>query len=230
VDRAEYFRRWAALHGGYDPGGRAVTGRWLGLVYRLGSPLARRGVGPSFLTLLGVLVSVAVPLVALGGGRWVLLAVPVVVVGGVLDNLDGAVAVLAGRATRFGYVLDSTADRVSDAAYAFALWPLGAPVWLCALAAGLAWLPEYVRARAAAGGMTDLEILTAWERPSRVILTAFLLLVAGALPGHAQAVATGGAIAWSAFGAIAVVQLLVVARRRLGVEQTFDANMPTDVV
>jgi phosphatidylglycerophosphate synthase len=229
VDRAEYFRRWAALHGGYDPTGTAVTGRWLALVHRLGAPLARRRVSPSLLTALGVLVSVAVPLVCLAGGRWVLLAVPVVVVGGVLDNLDGAVAVMTGRTSRFGYVLDSTADRVSDAAYALALWPLGAPVWLCALAAALAWLPEYVRARAAAGGMTDLEILTVWERPTRVILTAMLLLGAAILPGPANVIASVGTIAWSTFGAIAVIQLLVTTRRRLGVEQTFDANTPTDV-
>jgi phosphatidylglycerophosphate synthase len=229
VERAEYFRRWAALHGGYDPTGTAVTGRWLGLVYRLAAPLARRRVSPSGLTLLGVVVSVAVPLVALLGDRWVLLAIPVVVLGGVLDNLDGAVAVLTGRASRFGYVLDSTADRVSDAAYALALWPLGAPAWLCALAAGLAWLPEYVRARAAAAGMTDLEILTVWERPTRIILTALLLLGAGVLAGHPGAVAVAGAVAWSALGAVAVGQLLVIARRRLGFEQVFGANPPTDV-
>jgi phosphatidylglycerophosphate synthase len=176
-----------------------------------------------------VLVSVAVPLVALAGGRWVLLAIPLVVLGGVLDNLDGAVAVMSGRTTRFGYVLDSTADRVSDAAYALALWPLGAPLWLCALAAALAWLPEYVRARAAAGGMTDLEILTVWERPTRVVLTGMLVLGAGVLPGHSTVIATAGAAAWSALGAVAVAQLLVVAQRRLAVEHTFDANPPIDV-
>jgi phosphatidylglycerophosphate synthase len=206
-DRVGYFRRWAVLHGGYDPAGTAFTGRWLALVHRLAAPLARRGVSPTALTGWGLLVSAAVPLVAAGG--WPFAAIPVLVAAGLLDSLDGAVAVLTDRTTRAGYVLDSTADRLSDAAYVLALWPLGAPGWLVAAGGALAWLPEYVRARVGAAGMTELAVLTVWERPTRIVL-----LAAGLLPGH-PAVATAGAGGWAGFGAVATVQLLVVTSRRL---------------
>lgn len=214
-DRAEHARRWAALHGGYDPGGTAFTGRWLALVHRLGAPLARRGVSPDALTGWGLLVSLAVPAIAAAGGRWPLLAIVPLAGAGLLDGLDGAVAVLGGRTTRFGAVLDSVADRVAEAAIVVALWPLGAPGWLCAAGAALAWLPEYARARAGAVGLTDIAVLTVFERPTRFVLTGFLLLGCGLLPGWDGAVSTAGAAAWAVLGAIALGQLLVVSRRRL---------------
>jgi CDP-diacylglycerol--glycerol-3-phosphate 3-phosphatidyltransferase len=213
--RAEHARRWAALHGGYDPAGTAVTGRWLRLMHALGAPLARRGIGPDALTGWGLLAGLAVPAVAAAGGRWPLLAIVPLAAAGLLDGLDGAVAVLAGRASRFGAVLDSVADRVAEAAIVAALWPLGAPGWLCAAGAALAWLPEYARARAGAVGLTDIAVLTVFERPTRFILTAFLLLGCGVLASRADAIGTAGAAAWAVLGAVALGQLLLVARRRL---------------
>ena len=112
-------------------GAGSLAGRWLTLAYTLARPLAARGVSPDALTAWGVLVSAAVAAVAAAGGRWPLVAVGIVVVAGLLDNLDGAVAILSGRTTRWGYVLDSLADRLSDAAYLLALWFLGAPGPVC---------------------------------------------------------------------------------------------------
>lgn len=83
-----------------------------------------------------MLVSVAVAAIAAAGGRWPLAAVAVAVAAGLLDNLDGAVAILAGRTSRWGFVLDSLADRLSDAAYVAALWLLGAPGPLCVAGGG----------------------------------------------------------------------------------------------
>ena len=45
---------------------------------------------------------------------------------GLLDNVDGAVAVLTGRATAWGAVLDAVADRVGDLALVGALLLAGA--------------------------------------------------------------------------------------------------------
>ena len=63
-----------------------------------------------------------------------LLAVVLVVVSGLLDGLDGAVAVLTDRATRWGHVLDSLVDRCSDGLYLVALWLVGAPAGVCVAA------------------------------------------------------------------------------------------------
>ncbi len=210
-----YLKRWAPLHGDYEPAPASLAGRWLTLAYLLARPLAARGVSPDALTGWGVLASAAVAVVAAAGGRWPLAAVAVVVLAGLLDNLDGAVAILSGRTTRWGFVLDSLADRVSDAAYLLALWLLGAPGPVCVAGGSVMVLQEYARARAGNAGMGEIGVVTVWERPTRVILTAFVLLACGLLPAHADRLATLGAAAWIALGTVGLTQLLVAVHRRL---------------
>jgi phosphatidylglycerophosphate synthase len=188
----------------------------LTFAYAVARPLAARGVSPDALTALGVLVSATAAAVASAGGRWPLAAVAVVVIAGLLDNLDGAVAILSGRTSRWGFVLDSLADRLSDAAYLLPLWFLGAPGPVCVLGGGLMGLQEYARARAGNAGMGEIGVITVWERPTRVILTAGLLLGSGLLPDSADVIVTAGATAWVVLGLVGLAQLLVVVRRRLG--------------
>ena len=187
-DRADYLRRWAPLHGGHEPAPGSLVGRWLAVAYTAARPLAARGVSPDVLTAWGLLVSVAVAAIASAGGRWPLAAA-------------GAVAILTGRTSRWGFVLDSLADRLSDAAYLVPLWLLGAPGPVCVAGGGLMGLHEYARARAGNAGMGEVGVVTVWERPTRVILTAGLLLGCGLLPGSADP--------------IVLTQLLVVIRRTL---------------
>jgi CDP-diacylglycerol--glycerol-3-phosphate 3-phosphatidyltransferase len=112
-------------------------------------------------------------------------------------------------------VLDSLADRLSDGAYVLALWLLGAPGPVCVAGGALMVLQEYARARAGNAGMGEVGVVTVWERPTRVILTAFLLLACGLFPSRAGLVATLGAIAWIGLGAVGLTQLLVAVHRRL---------------
>jgi phosphatidylglycerophosphate synthase len=212
-DRAEYLRRWSRLHGGASTGG--LVGFWLALMHRLARPLARLGVGPDPITIAGLLVAIVAAPVASGGGRWPLLAAGLVVISGLVDNLDGAVAVLTGRATGWGFVLDSVCDRVADAGYLVALWLAGAPGWLAVLGGGLAGLQEYLRARAGAGGMAEVGVVTVAERPTRVIVTAMFLLAAGVYPDAAAGWAGAGAALWAGLGLIGFGQLAVAVRRRL---------------
>jgi phosphatidylglycerophosphate synthase len=214
-DLAGYLKRWAPLHGGYEPAPGSLAGRWLTLAYVLARPLAARGVSPDVLTAWGVLASAAVAVVAAPGGRWPLAAVAVVVLAGLLDNLDGAVAILTSRTTRWGFVLDSLADRLSDAAYLLPLWFLGAPGPVCVAGGSVMVLQEYARARAGNAGMGEIGVVTVWERPTRVILTAFLLLACGLLPSRADLLATLGAAAWIALGTVGLAQLLAAIHRRL---------------
>ena len=210
-----YLTAWSDLHSGYDPSASAVAGPWLALIHQLARPLARVGVRPNALTCWAVLASAAVPVTAGFGRRWVLLAGLVAVIAGGLDSVDGAVAVLTGRATRFGFVLDSLADRLSDSAYVIALWVVGAPVWMCVTGGGAAGLLEYARARAGLAGLPDVGVITVWERPSRIIAISVALLGCGLLTGAAGTVATIAASAWLGLGAVGLTQLLIVVRRRL---------------
>jgi CDP-diacylglycerol--glycerol-3-phosphate 3-phosphatidyltransferase len=217
--REEYFDRWADLHGGYDPRGSFMVRTWLGLVHLVARPLVALRIPPDAVTLLGLVVAVSAVAVASLGGRWPIAASLLLIVSGLVDNLDGAVAVMTGRTTRWGYVLDSAVDRISDAAYVVAFWALGAPGWWCAAAAFLMLLQEYIRARAGAAGMNEVGVVTVWERPTRVIATAAFLLGAGLYPGAAAEWAAAAALFWIAAGAIGLVQLTIVVRRRLRDDQ-----------
>jgi len=223
--RAAYLDTWQTLHGGYDPRGSRIVGPWLTVVYACARPFARIGVSPDAVTLLGLLVSGAVAGLCALGGRWVLLAAFVVGASGLIDSLDGAVAVLTGRATRWGAVLDSVVDRMSDMLYLLALGLVGAPAWVCIAAGVVVFTQEYARARATAIGMDDVGIVTIGERPTRVIVVAMFLLGAGIYTGAGEVLAGGpsssawwatlGAAASLAVGLVALVQLLAVVRRRL---------------
>lgn len=210
-----YLAEWRELHGGYDPAGSLTANGWLHLTYRVARPLARLGLAPNVLSFLGLVLSGGVLVIAGEGGRWQLLGVVVVIVSGLADNLDGAVAVLTGRTSAFGAVLDSVVDRGSDSLYFLALWRLGAPSAVCIALGGLTFLQEYTRARAAAGGLDDIGVVTVWERPSRVILLAATLLGAGLLIHHQRAVATTGAAVGLGLAVLGFTTLVVVVRRRL---------------
>ncbi|MGN6089141.1 MAG: CDP-alcohol phosphatidyltransferase family protein [Actinomycetales bacterium] len=216
--RGEYFDRWTRLHGGYDPRGNWIVAFWLSLTYVVARPLAVAGLTPDVVTVgTAVLGSVAVVSTAAVGGHIVILTSSLVVLSALADNLDGALAVLLDRATSWGYVLDSVCDRVVDAAFLVALWVVGSPGWLVALCGGVMGLLEYARARAVGAGMPDIGVVTIGERPTRVIVTAAFLLGAGLYVSAAATWASLGAVAWLAVHAVALVQLLVVVRRRLSV-------------
>jgi phosphatidylglycerophosphate synthase len=215
LSREEYLDRWSTLHGGYDPRGSRIVGPWLAVVHALASPFARLGISPDVVTLLGGLVSAAVVWAASLGGRWVLVAAVIVGLSGLADSLDGAVAVMTGRESRWGAVLDSVVDRVSDALFLLTLWVVGAPLLACVLAGVLLFTQEFARARATAIGMDDIGVVTIGERPTRVIVVAMFLLAAGIYPASASFWASIGAWVSVGVGAVALVQLLVVVRRRL---------------
>ena len=111
------------------------------------------------LTAWGLLASAAVVAIVAAGGRWVLLAGGIVVLSGFLDSLDGTVAVLTERVTRFGFVLDSVVDRLSDVAYLLALAVLGATASLCVAAGVALGLLEYTRARAGNASMGEIGVV-----------------------------------------------------------------------
>lgn len=132
-------------------------------------------VSPNALTVLGFLISlVAAAVVARGflvlGGVLVLLA-------GLLDLLDGAVARKVGKATPFGAVLDSTLDRLSEAALLLGLLFLlrgSALVYLIyALLVG-SFLVSYIRARGEGLGLPSEAGL--FTRGERIVVLALGLI------------------------------------------------------
>ena len=102
MDRDAYLDGWQRLHGGYDPRANPLVRGWLSGAYVVARPFAKAGVAPDLVTLAGLLVSATALVPAAAGGWWLLLAAAVVVLSALLDNVDGAVAVLTGRATAAG--------------------------------------------------------------------------------------------------------------------------------
>ncbi len=92
----------------------AIRRRTKGLLEHIASPLARVGVSPNLLTLSGLLATFVIAgLLGLGHERLAgLLLIPVAL----FDALDGALARLTGKATRFGAFFDSTLDRFAEIA------------------------------------------------------------------------------------------------------------------
>ena len=128
------------------------------------------GFSPSGLTVIGVLIAcVAAALIAQGmlaaGGV-------VVLVAGVFDMFDGAVARMTNRATKFGALFDSVMDRVSEAVVLLGLlWfyledgeQLGAVLVYVSIVGST--MVSYVRARAEGLGIECKGGLM--QRPERV--------------------------------------------------------------
>jgi CDP-diacylglycerol--glycerol-3-phosphate 3-phosphatidyltransferase len=216
LSREEYLAAWSRWHGDARTDTALVRG-WLTAAHTLARPLA--GLPPVVATAVGLLVAGAAVVPAAAGGPWLIAAGLLIGLSGLLDSLDGALAIGTGRASRRGFVLDSVVDRLSEAAFAIALWVAGAPGWLAAAFGALCWLPDYLRARAGQAGVRETGALSVWERPTRVILTGFTLggagVAVGVVAGAAGPVVTTGTAVGALLGAVAVVQLGFSLRRML---------------
>jgi len=92
----------------------ALRERTRGLLEFVVRPLARGGVSPNVLTVVGFLAMVGVAgVLALGYER---LGGLLIVAVGLFDALDGALARSTGKATTFGAFFDSTLDRFAEIA------------------------------------------------------------------------------------------------------------------
>ena len=143
------------------------------LVRPLATRLNRAGVSPDVITLFGTVGAVASALIFFTRGWW--FTGTMLVWGFVmLDLVDGAVARISGRSSAFGGVLDSSCDRVADAAvfgsigWYFALHGQKWMLLACLLCLVLGGLTSYIRARAEAAGLHATVGIA--ERADRLII------------------------------------------------------------
>ena len=95
----------------------------------------------------------------------------------VLDGVDGQVAIARNLATKQGSVIDSLSDRIVEFIWALALYLFGLNPILVAIFIGIAWLQEYLRARAGGLGYKKIGIVTVSERPTRAIFVILALIL-----------------------------------------------------
>ncbi|TAM89466.1 MAG: CDP-alcohol phosphatidyltransferase family protein [Jatrophihabitans sp.] len=196
-DRAR--REWSRLHGGIDPRRLPLLDLWLRGMWVLARPLAALRVAPLTLTALGAALALAALALA---GVLPAAALALVLLASVCDGLDGAVAVLAGRASRLGSGADKLADRVADCAFALVIWRCGAPLWLAVAAGSLSLLHEV--GRSVLAGPRRFR-LTVAERPTRVVCTVLACLCAAVSAAHWPA--TVCAAVWTALALAGLAQL-----------------------
>jgi CDP-diacylglycerol--glycerol-3-phosphate 3-phosphatidyltransferase len=154
------------------------------LAYRITSPLVRilskSGIAPNTLTLTNLALNIVAAYV-IATGHFLLGGV-LVLVSGLFDLLDGALARFTKQTTKFGAVLDSTVDRISEAATLCGLLIWYVPqegttleiVLVLVVLIG-SFLVSYIRARAeGVGWQCQVGLFT---RAERVIVLAVGLLV-----------------------------------------------------
>ena len=161
-----------------------VRAAWDAFMKPVGEWLARARISPNALTVVGVASSILVAIAVVQDLLFV--AGLAAVVAAVADALDGAVAKAGGTVSRFGAVLDSTTDRLSDALLFLPVaWLYGVSPppdktgqeWVAAVALATvtaAFLVSYVRARAEGIGL-DAKVGIA-ERAERLIIVILALL------------------------------------------------------
>src|SRR5438876_8313961 len=169
---------------------RRIQQRARHLVALLIRPLARLGVTPNTLTVIGLLISILTAVVIaqgylVAGGLLVLFA-------GFFDMFDGAMARVLNTATTFGAFFDSTLDRYSESIILFGMlvyalqrpdlhdifWPFAHEhLWMLAvicIAVVGSLMVSYTKARAEGLGLECKTGLLA--RPERVVILAIGLL------------------------------------------------------
>jgi CDP-diacylglycerol--glycerol-3-phosphate 3-phosphatidyltransferase len=140
--------------------------------------LTRLGVSPNSLTIAGVVITTA-------GAVFFFLKSPrlggfLILLGGLCDAIDGSLARNAGKATRFGALLDSSVDRYSEFVMLFGIGGyflmvddyVSAAVTFLALCGS--FMVSYTRARAESLGLAAK--VGVMQRPERIVF-----LGAGAL-------------------------------------------------
>jgi len=148
------------------------------------SVLAKMGISPNAITIAGLIGAGISGYIIAVGNLWV--GGIVMLVAGILDLFDGALARATGRASRFGALLDSVVDRLSEIVVLLGLliYYLGASsstgVVLVYLAVTCSVMVSYLRARSEGLGIENRGgIMT---RPERVALLGIGLIVAHWVP------------------------------------------------
>ena len=141
--------------------------------------LSKSGITPNALTIINLVLSIFAAYV-IATGHFLVSGV-LVLFSGLFDLLDGALARFTKQSTKFGAILDSTVDRISEAAVL-----CGLLIWYLSQGAGLeivliftaligSFMVSYIRARAEGlGWQCQVGLFT---RAERVIVLAIGLLI-----------------------------------------------------
>lgn len=193
-----------------------VLGRW---AYWVTRPLLRVAVAlrltANAVTAVGAAIAVAAGAVA-ASGDWAWAGF-LLVFGSWCDLIDGEIARATGTTGKAGAFLDSNLDRLSEIALFSGLaasFPDRSGAFWATFALAASLMVSYARARGEGLGVDCPNF--GMERPHRVVLLMFALLLAPFVPGGRGGLLVEGACAFVAVGASATaIWRMVVIHRRL---------------
>jgi CDP-diacylglycerol--glycerol-3-phosphate 3-phosphatidyltransferase len=198
MNKADFFAKWSALHGNAEIKG--IVKAWLNISYGSARFMSALRITPNLLTLLGIVFAIAMAVNPLS--FW---TIPLLVLSLYADGIDGSVAIYQNRESQFGAILDSVADRISEALWFYVAYRIGAPAWMVLLTYVIASTQEYARARLGGLGISEVGVVTPAERPVRASFI-FIALVAYAIDLNLVT------LAMAVLGALQVFSLYLVSR------------------
>ena len=170
MNKSEFLTAWSKLHGDAQVSG--VVKAWLNISYLITKPLSRIGVTPNALTISGLFFGIILYLYAQTIWAPILLVISLI-----CDGIDGSLAILTGKSSKWGALLDSLADRITELFWVLALYKIGVGMNLLIAVLLIASVQEYLRARAGGLGVNEVGVVTPAERPVRASFI-FVLLIA----------------------------------------------------
>ena len=173
MKQQDFFIVWSKLHGDAKVAG--IVKAWLIISFALVKPLSKLKFTPNILTLLGLFFGVLLYINAKSPWAALLLVLSLI-----CDGIDGSLAILTSKFSKWGALLDSTVDRITEVFWLLTLYKIGADIKLLLAIAVFASVQEYLRARAGGLGMPQVGVVTFAERPVRASFI-FIALVASAV-------------------------------------------------
>ena len=170
MTKNEFYLAWSKLHGDAKIAG--IVKGWLSISFPTSKALARIRITPNALTILGLVFGVLLYMNA--NAIWAPL---ILVISLICDGVDGSLAIITGKSSKWGALLDSVVDRLTEVFWILALYSLGVDSKILIAVLILASAQEYLRARAGGVGLTQVGVVTVAERPVRASFV-FIALVA----------------------------------------------------
>jgi len=170
MNQSDFFKSWSSLHGNAKISG--IVKGWLTISNLLVKPLAKLKITPNILTIFGLFFGVLLYLNALSNWAVILLILSLI-----CDGIDGSLAINTGKGSKWGAMLDSVVDRVTEFFWALTFIAIGANQYVVIAAVLIASVQEYLRARAGGLGLSEVGVVSIAERPVRASIL-FVAIIA----------------------------------------------------
>lgn len=170
MTKNEFFLAWSKLHGDAKVSG--IVKGWLSISFPVSKALAKIRVTPNALTILGLVFGIL--LYINSSAIWAPL---ILVISLICDGVDGSLAIITRQSSKWGALLDSVVDRLTEVFWVLALYSLGVDSKILITVLILASTQEYLRARAGGVGLKQVGVVTVAERPVRASFI-FVALIA----------------------------------------------------